>query len=299
MLLTELLSLYVSKRLKGKSPNTVRLYRHAIRSFAITLSRQPTMADLTDEEVERHMWRIVQSGGSPASANKDHGQLTALWRFASHNRMLDTWPNVRTMQEVERVPMGWLPGEVHRLFAAIKLEPGTIGTVKANLWWEALILVLLDTGERIGAIRGLLHEHVQGDWLLVPARLRKGNRRDRLYKLNDETAEILKILIESNLESDTLFHWDRCETYIYNRYKAILRRAKLPDDSRSQFHRLRRTVASAVASVGGDASAALDHASPRTTKKYLDPRIVGNVQPSDILANWLRNPPKQDKKKLG
>src|SRR5690606_26169573 len=176
MQLTELLVIYVEKRLKAKSKNTVRLYKHSINSFSRTLGRPAELSDLTDENIERHMWRLVNNGGSPASANKDHGQLTALWRFASRNRMVDTWPNVRTLQEIERVPMGWMQDEVQRLFAAIKTEPGDIGTIPANLWWESLILVLLDTAERIGAIRGLLHEHVQGDWLLVPAHLRKGSR---------------------------------------------------------------------------------------------------------------------------
>lgn len=49
-------------------------------------------------------------------------------------------------------------------------------------------------------------------------------------------------------------------------------------------------MASAVTAAGGDATAALDHASPKTTKKYLDPRIVGAVSVSDILASYLANP---------
>jgi len=290
MKLTQLLDQYIEKRLKGKSKNTIRLYKHSIASFGRTLGREAEMSDLTDENIERHMWRLVQKGGSPASANKDHGQLTALWRFASNNRIINTWPNVRTMQEIERVPMGWMPDECNRLLTAARNEGGFIGTVPARVWWEALLRVLLDTGERIGAIRGLIHEHVQGKWLLVPAALRKGNKRDKLYELQLETVVLLRSLIDANSENIDLFPWDRCETYIYNRYKAILKRAKLPADRRSQFHRIRRTVASAVAGSGGDASAALDHASPRTTKKYLDPRIVGGVKPSEVMAAFLRNP---------
>lgn len=290
MKLTELLDRYISKRLKGRSANTIRLYKHSINSFALTLGKTPVLSDLTDDNIERHMWRIVQKGGSPASANKDHGQLTALWRFASHNRIVDTWPNVRAMQEVERVPMGWMPDECNRLLASARNEAGFIGTVLARVWWEALICVLLDTGERIGAIRGLKHEHLQSRWLLVPASLRKGNKRDKLYELQPETVLLLKKLVDQNIDDDRMFPWDRSETYIYNRYQTILKRAKLPADRRSKFHRIRRTVASAVAGSGGDASAALDHASPRTTKKYLDPRIVGGVKPSEVMAAFLRNP---------
>lgn len=250
MKLTELLDLYIAKRLKGKSSNTVRLYNHSINSFSRTIGQQAELSDLTDDNIERHMWRIVQKGGSPASANKDHGQLTALWRFASNNRMFDTWPNVRTMQEIERVPMGWMPDECGQLLAAARTEGGFIATVPARIWWESLLRVLLDTGERIGAIRGLQHEHLQSKWILVPAALRKGNKRDKLYELQPDTVALLISLVASNTNNADLFPWDRCETYIYNRYKAILKRAKLPSDRRSQFHRIRRTVASAVANGG-------------------------------------------------
>ena len=297
MLLTALLELYISKRLKGKSHNTIRLYHHSINSFARTIGTEPELAHLTDDNIERHMWRIVREGRSVATANKDHGQLTALWRFASHNRLCDTWPNVRTMDEPERVPLGWLPEECELLLNAAKSEAGTIGLVKAGLWWECLLRVLFETGERIGAIRNLPKSSLQDSWLLVPAHLRKGKKRDKLYTLQPETIELLRKLVAVDKSSKMLFHWDRCETYIYNRYKAILRRAGLPDDRRSSFHRVRRTVASAVARGGGDATAALDHASPRTTKRYLDPRIVGGVKASDIIRDYLRNPPPTDLKR--
>lgn len=60
----------------------------------------------------------------------------------------------------------------------------------------------------------------------------------------DATTEILQQMISCS-KSDKLFPWDRCESYIYNRYKAILQRALLSTDRRSAFHRLRRTVLTA------------------------------------------------------
>jgi integrase len=287
--LGDLLESYIAKRLKSGSPNTIRLYRHSIRSFEKTLGATAKLTDLTDDNIERHMWIIVQRGGSPASANKDHGQLTALWRYASHNRMVETWPNVRTLVEPERVPMGWMPDDLNRLFAAINSLNGVIWTVEASLWWRSLILVLLDTGERIGAIRQLEKQHLQGDYLLAPANIRKGKKRDKLFRLNSETLKSLREM-EGQHDNELLFPWDRCDTYIYKRYKAILKIAKLSYDRRSQFHRLRRTVASAVANQGGDPTAALDHASPRTTKKYLDPRIVGEVPTANLVTTWRQSP---------
>jgi integrase len=280
MTLEELLTIYIAKRLKSGSPNTIRLYHHSIKSFGKSLCKTPELADLTDDNIERHMWALVNAGGSPSSANKDHGQLTALWRFASHNRIMDTWPNVRPLKEVERVPLGWMPEELDRLYNAIEREGGFIGTTPARLWWKCLVNVLLETGERIGAVRPLLVEHIQGDYLVIPAHLRKGKTRDKLYALSKETLADLRQMISVS-RSENLFPWDRCDSYIYNRYKAIL-----STDRRSAFHRLRRSTASIVKKFGGDPTAALDHASPRTTKRYLDARIIGETPTSDFIRRY-------------
>jgi integrase len=290
MTLDQLFDLYRTKKLRFKSDNTIRLYRHTLKAFALTLGRQPTIHDLDGDTVELHMERIIRKGGSPASANKDRSQLLALWRFAAAKRIVQEWPTVPIMTEPEIVPMGWLADEAKRLLDSCSKVHGKIAGAPASLWWSALVQVLLDTGERIGAIRPLKKMHLQGDWLLVPAEFRKGRRRDRLYSLQPATLEMLRKVCEANKQDDCLFPWDRSKTYIYKRFKAILAKAELPNDRRSQFHRLRRTVASAVTAAGGDATAALDHASPKTTKKYLDPRIVGTVPVSEILAEYLSNP---------
>lgn len=297
--LPDLLNLYSDKRLKSASPNTLRLYQHSLRSFARTLGRTATLKDLNDDAIERHMWRIVNNGGSPASANKDRGQLIALWRFAFEKRMTETLPDNRPLIEPERVPMGWLPEELHKLLDTIAAMDGWICNVPCALWWRALVHVLLDTGERIGAIRYLEKSAVQDRWLLVPAHLRKGRRRDRLYPLTEDTLESLRELMTTNKHSQELFPWDRCDNYIYNRFKQILTDAGLPTDRRSKFHRIRRTVASAVAREGGDATAAMDHSSPRTTKKYLDLRIVENEPVDEVMARYLSSPALQRKNRAG
>lgn len=288
MNIDDLLDIYAKKRLKLSSPNTLRLYRHSIKAFSQTLGRAATIDDFHDDALEEHMSRIVSSGKSIASANKDYAQLTALWRFANRNRLVQTWPNVVPFREPEQIPLGWMPEEINRLFLAIDQEQGAIKGAPARLWWKALLLVLLDTGERIGAIRKLERSSLVGTHLHVPAAFRKGNRRDKLFALRDETMNILRDLITLHREP-LLFPWDRCETYIYNRYAKILKRAGLTTDRRSKFHRIRRTVASAVACQGGNATSAMDHANARTTKRYLDPRIVGETPTANLVHGWLKS----------
>jgi integrase len=286
MTINELLDLYAKKRLKLSSPHTMRLYRHSIKAFSQTLGKEVTVDDFNDDNLEDHMNRIIQSGLSIASANKDYAQLTALWRFANRNRIVQNWPNVIPFREPEQIPLGWLPDEISRIFRAIAEEEGTIKGAPARVWWRALLLVLLDSGERIGAIRKLHRSSLVGEHLLVPAAFRKGNRRDKLFSLRAETVSALRDLMALHREP-LLFPWDRCETYVYNRYSKILKKAGLPSDRRSKFHRIRRTVASAVACQGGNPTAAMDHANSKTTKRYLDPRIVGEISTATLVHGWL------------
>jgi len=287
MLLDELFLIYIRKRLRMRSANTVRLYKHSIKAFEVTLGRKATTDDLTDDHVEHHMARVVESGLSVASANKDLWQLGAIWRFGNRNRLVDTWPNVQLYPEPERIPIAWLPSEIDRLFASVEEEDGSISGAPASLWWKSLLSVLLDTGERIGAIMRCERSNLQGHHLLVPAEKRKGKTRDKLFELSNDTTHVLSALTLAHRYS-LLFPWDKHQTYIYVRYKRILQRAGLPADSKSKFHKLRRSVASAVKSQGGDATAALDHASSTTTKAYLDPRIVQQAATHSFVANWRK-----------
>jgi site-specific recombinase XerD len=288
MTLNELFEIYVSKRLRGCSHNTIRLYKHSIAAYCKTLEREATLGDLTDDNLQKHMWRLVDEGRSRATANKDCAQIGAMWRFANRNGMVTNWPNVKLLQEPERVPMAWLPHEMDRIFTAIQKEPGFVCKVPARLWWHCLISVLLETGERIGPMRQLSRHAISGEYLLVPAEFRKRGTRDKLFKLLPETAaEVHRML---TLHGDgKLFPWDRSETYIYKRYTGILKRANLSHDSKSKFHRWRATCGSIVKAMGGDPTAALDHASTRTTKRYLDVRICGQESTSDFIRRYRNN----------
>ncbi|XZE20842.1 tyrosine-type recombinase/integrase [Pirellulaceae bacterium SH449] len=288
MTLNELLDLYARKRLKLASPNTLRLYRHSIVAFGHSLGRAATIDDLHDDALELHMARMIKDGLSIASANKDYAQITALWRFANRNRIVSTWPNVIPYREPEQIPLGWMRNDLEKLFAAIDQVDGKICGAPARMWWRCLLLVLLDSGERIGAIRKLERSHLLGDHLLVPSQFRKGNRRDKLFPLEGPTQQALKDLLALHRDQK-LFPWDRSETYIYHKYAKILKSAGLSTDRRSKFHRIRRTVASAVACQGGNPTSAMDHANARTTKRYLDPRIVGEVSTANLVREWMAN----------
>ncbi len=285
MYLIELLDLYAKKRLRLGSHHTIRLYKHSIAAFEKTLGHRATLADFNDDAVENHLYAVVQRGLSIASSNKDFAQLTALWRFAHRNRLVEVWPNVRPLKEPERVPVGWMQQDLEAIFRAISTLDYDVAGVPASLWWKALVSVLLDSGERVGAIRQLQRKNILGDHILIPAEHRKGQTRDKLYQLMPETAAMLRQICKRHCE-ERVFVWDRCETYIYRRYSEILAKAKLPDGPKRKLHAFRRTCGSAVKAQGGDPTQALDHSSPRTTKKYLDPRITDETPTCQLVSQW-------------
>lgn len=289
MLLTELLNKYEAKKLRNGSDNTLRLYKHTLSSFAQFLGRPPAVSDLTDETIETFMFRTVKLGGSPASANKHRSQITALWRFAYHRKLTEKWPDVKPMKEPEQVVLAWMPDEVDMLMAACRRVQGSICGATAALWWRTLLSVLLETGERIGAIMQLEKTSLTEQWIIVPAKFRKGKTRDRIYKLEPETMELVRKLADET-DSPLIFPWPYRPNYLWNRYRKLIDDAGLPIGRKRAFHALRKTCASAVQRAGGDATAALDHASPKTTKRYLDQRIVGGESPSSLLKRFLADP---------
>jgi integrase len=281
-------AVYAKLRLGGKSGRTVVLYRNTLRNFDKTLGRPARLTDLVDDVVEGHLCsfgnRLNCRGvkASPHTIEKERNQLLAIWRFACQRRLIELYPTVQPRKLPERKPTGWLIEDLGKLFTAAKSMPGTVNKIAANVWWPALLYVLYDTAERIGAIRQLTWDHVDlaGGWITVPAEYRKGGTRDVVSRLHPETIAALRDLKATKAP---LFQLSRTQSNLYHRYDQVLQRAGLPTDCRSKFHRIRRTAASYFERAGGDATSLLDHSSRKVTKKYLDARIVERKHASDVL----------------
>jgi len=290
---------YRVKKLRGKSPHTVRLYRFSIKNLEKTIGRTAGISDLNDENVALVMQSMIDRGRSPFTANKERSQLLAIWRYAGQLGLIDKWPTVTPENEPERVPRAWLAEDVHQLIDAINKTPGNVGTIPAATWWKAILLVCLDTGERIGAVSMAEWFWLERGWILVPAEARKGKKRDRRYLLSPESIQALSELRNMSSDKKMIFSWPYCRTYLWKKYSDILRKAGLPCGPKDKFHKLRKTTASVAYAAGLDAQDLLDHQNRRTTQKYIDPQFTRTTQASQILQEWLRNPPKPDQKKFG
>ena len=270
-------------KLRTRTQNTKKLYNLTLRQFAEFLNREPIIDDLTDDTVGAFLNWFKQSGRAAATTNKNRANLLALWRYAARKGLTERWPDVHPDVEPVRVPVAWTKENLERLFSGLKTLTGSVCGIPSADWWTALHLVCWDAGERISALMGAEWQHIDlsNGYLRIPAELRKGRKRDRIYRLaGDTVAAIDKI---KTPERRLIFPWPFHDTYLWTKYGRILKQLNLPNDRKSKFHRMRRSVASHFEAGGGDAMALLGHSQRRVTEGYLDPRIVGEKHAIDVL----------------
>lgn len=271
---------YRPLRLRGRSVNTTRLYGCTIRSFSRWLHYEATIQDLTDLTISRFL-EYRASIRSPYTAEKERSQLLSLWRFAADRRILDDRPCVPPAPLPDRIPEAWSVEQLQSLMRAAAATRGYIGKVPANVWYPAIIRTLWESAERIGAVMACRPEDFSAPYLNVRAEYRKGGKRDRTYRLSDETCR----LVAAACGETRLFQWTGSPEYLWTKYKDVVARAGLGRSRKCGFHQLRRSAASHFAAAGGDAVKLLDHSSPRITHRwYLDRRLTDrDPPPCDLL----------------
>lgn len=256
-------------------------YRIVLKDFAASLGRATDTSDLTDDNVAAMMFFLLDRGLAIRTVNERRGRLNALWSWLARRGVLNTWPTTPPMPEPERTPIGWLRHEIPQLFAAFERERVLIAGIPAPAWWKSLHYAFWDSGERVTALISSRWEFLQGEWLMLPAEVRKGKRKDRAYRLCSDTLAAIEEIRRP--KRDLIWPWPHRKDYLWTRYRKIRERVGLPTDRRSSFHRMRKTVASHFEAAGGDATHLLGHETRRITMSYLDPRIVTPPQAGDLL----------------
>ncbi len=274
---TFLETVYVPLRLRGRSPESVRLLRHAIRQFSKWLGRDATLDDLDDLVVSQWL-AAMAAKKSPNSVARERSGILALWNLAQGRGLVRLRPTVAAELVPHAVPRAFTSDELARLAESAGHACGWVGPIPAKTFFRALVAVGLETGERINAILHTPRHCWQRPTLVVPAAIRKGRREERIYELSPEASDLVDAV--SRHEGPTVFWWIASDTALRKRWKVITRRAGLGDGRDVQFHALRRSTASHLAAAGLDATAFLGHSSDRITRRsYLDPRVVDQSRP--------------------
>jgi integrase len=170
---------------------------------------------------------------------------------------------------------------MQKLMKACESATGRIGDIPAADWWSALVSVIYDCGERISAVLSITPSDIDADGgLTVRGEYRKGKTRDRRYKLRQKTIQRLAVI---KPKSGAFFRLPFSKCLLFSKFGKILERAGLPNTRRDKFHKIRRTTASNFEAAGGNATQLLDHTDRRTTEAYLDPRVLKEIHPADIV----------------
>lgn len=287
MNLTEIyLNRYLPSNLRIRSESTKRHYRVTLKDLNRFLGRSAQLSDLNDDTIQAFArWLVESQKIAPQTINQRLNYLAALWRWCAKRRMVEYWPTFSRLDEPKIVPRAWTQEQLNLLMPVLQAQEGQVGGVPASLWWVNLHCFLWQTGERIGATLKMTWKMLDrsAGTVDVPARIRKGQYRGMLYTISGELMESL--FRQKRSWNEQVFAWPHSEQTLYNRYSRILRRAGLPDDHRSKFHRMRRSFASHLTAGGGNATLQMKHASARVTlDSYLDPTI------SDGTPNHQRLP---------
>lgn len=268
---------YVPLRLRGRSPESVRLLRHAITQFSRWLGRPALLDDLEDLKVSQWLTAMAAKKAANSVARERSGIL-ALWNLAQGRGLVKVRPMVAPELIPQGIPRAFTTDELRRLAESARFSYGWVGPVPAATFFRALIAVGLESGERINALLTTPKHLWQRPTLTVPARVRKGRQQERVYELSPEASDLVDAV--SRHDGPTVFWWVASDTALRKRWKTITRRAGLGDGRDVQFHALRRSTASHLAAAGLDATAFLGHSSDRITRRsYLDPRVVDSKRP--------------------
>lgn len=276
--LIDLCGLYLSVRTKIRSDKTHEHYRRSIRQFTDYLQHEPTLADLTDDTLSGFLLDTVRRGFSPITANQRAKQLRALWTWAAKRRIVEYFPTYDDLVEPEPLPEAWNDTQLTQLFAACSRQRGWIGPHVAATWWLAIHWWWLCTAERTEATMLLDRSMLRLDQSLaiVPAAIRKGGKKNRIYRLTSRCVELLHEMLKPPTESGRVFEhgWKDWKS-IYSAYRRLLRDAGLPYvRGRSGPKKMRCTVYTQIELGGGDASRFARHSDRRTTEAYLDQMMV-------------------------
>lgn len=278
MLLQELCDDYLSTNPAIRSPHTERLILTSAKHFARHLGRTPLVADLTDRELVAYVKHRRSLGRAEATIEREAAKLMSVWRYAAH-RQLVAPPLIHLRKAKVDTPVAFLRWEVRKLFRAAARYPSPIAGVPGHLVLVALLAVIWDTAERIGALCEVTRADIDCDGRWITIRSRKNGGRTLIRPLRRTTARALRELLAANPAKKPFGFVHRGS--LYHHLDKVLALAGLPQTRRHKFHCLRRSHASYLHAAGGDARESLDHADEQTTRtRYYDPRVAG---PANVL----------------
>lgn len=160
----DLLRRYAQDRDAGRG--TVNWLSYVIGLFERHLGRTMELGDLTDELVND--WTSAMLDAEILCRRTVHSYrrgLLTLWRYAEEAGHISTRPNrIRRIKVPKVVPSAWTAEQVGKLLnSALALDGYYRCGVQRATFWAAVVLVIWDSGLRIGDVLRLTVDQVSAD----------------------------------------------------------------------------------------------------------------------------------------
>lgn len=243
------------------------------------------IAEVTDAVLAAFYRSLLDEGKPATTINSGYrAPLHCALRHAADHDLIVRPPRIKKLKETREVPDAWTVDEAKRLVdAAGKFRIGArYDDVPCNLWWKAILLIGWSTALRRAPLLAIRHRdlNLEAGMLHVPAERMKNRCAQTFALLPEAVAAAAKIWLPEERE---LFFPHRSVWGIDKHFRKLLKAADLSRGERrglSQFHKLRRSTATAIASRAGiaAASALLGHSDTYVTKRYVANVGVANVQ---------------------
>jgi integrase len=266
---------YVPHQLMGRSPRTIDDGETVMYQLHEHFARDVLIDELSDELVAGHAGWLAERGLKPRSINRHLAMIACTWRYANRIGRCETLPGYRKLAVDNDAPNAWSSADMAKILEhceAASTKP--IAGIPAAAFWRALILTTWYTALRRRALLGLTWSDVdlRNRWLNVPGALMKG-RRGKSFRLGPDAIAALRAIAEPKRKH--IFGQCVYVTTLHVQLRRILDAAGVARDQPGLqgFHKIRRTVATALAAKDGIGAAqtALGHSSIRMTEKYCDP----------------------------
>lgn len=281
---------YVPQQMLDCAYMSVVQARSAMRRLFVHYGRDIMLSELDDALAADHLaWLKHEQKLQAVSVNAIHrSTLFAVWRFAVTLGLKDRDPRIRKLKELRHSPDSWDIEDVRKLVRACEVFQGQEwkGAVPLDLFWRALLLVEWWTGLRARTLLAIRMDNVDvaTGWIRVEADTMK-NRHGRKFRIGPDAIAAVKGIWEPRRER--LFEWPYRMEILWKYFRTLQAAAGLPESKRamSRFHKLRRSTATAVASVAGISAAAslLDHSSDTVTRRYVDESRLPGQDVTEIL----------------
>ena len=264
---------------------TALQYAIAVHSLDLHVGHPVLLSELSAPLVVGWLRSLLAIGRSASTVKSKRQAVVTCWRAAAEEGIAPPVPKIPKPQVPDKLPIVWTVEEVNRIWRMVDGLPGYWGDVPIWLAWRIGLGCVWDSGCRLSEMLRARCEHVWADkgWWFVPSCNRKGQTRDRLYKLSPDTLGWIRQSLPS--EREVLFPFPWQPRQVWDHYRRILQAAGLPCDRTRMFHCVRRTVESLAAAEKGTAWAAacIGHTEAVARRHYISPMVAPGPSLVDVL----------------